>query len=219
MKSDESIQAKMYREIRQGDIFAKAHEYGLQYLQGAFDRNVYPTTQAIESLAVFDEHMPSSTSDASQIIDLLNDYGSPATVSQIGGRYFGFVCGSSVPAGLAAKSLATYWDQNAAMHVLSPIASKLEVVVLDVKMPGMDGIETLREIKLRHPLVEVIMLTGHATVETAIEGMKLGAFDYLMKPCDIDTLVAKVEAAAARKAEHDEKIVQARIKEITDRQA
>jgi len=50
----------------------------------------------------------------------------------------------------------------------------------------MDGIETLREIKRRHPLVEVVMLTGHATVETAIEGMKLGAFDYLMKPCDMD---------------------------------
>jgi DNA-binding NtrC family response regulator len=94
---------------------------------------------------------------------------------------------------------------------------KLEVVILDVKMPGMDGIETLREIKTRHPLVEVIMLTGHATVETAIEGMKLGAFDYLMKPCDVDVLVAKVEEAAARKRDHEEKIVQARIKEITDR--
>jgi len=95
---------------------------------------------------------------------------------------------------------------------------RLEVVILDVKMPGMDGIETLREIKTQHPLVEVVMLTGHATVETAIEGMKLGAFDYLMKPCDIDVLVAKVEAAAARKDEHEEKITQARIKEITDRQ-
>jgi DNA-binding NtrC family response regulator len=93
----------------------------------------------------------------------------------------------------------------------------LEVVILDVKMPGMDGIEALREIKARHPLMEVIMLTGHATVESAIEGMKLGAFDYLMKPCDLDTLVAKVEDAAARKRDHEEKITQARIKEITQR--
>jgi DNA-binding NtrC family response regulator len=93
----------------------------------------------------------------------------------------------------------------------------LEVVVLDVKMPGMDGIAALREIKAGYPLVEVIMLTGHATVESAIEGMKLGAFDYLMKPCEIDDLVTKVEDAAARKLAHEEKITQARIKEITQR--
>jgi len=94
-----------------------------------------------------------------------------------------------------------------------------EVVILDVKMPGMDGIETLREIKKRFPLIEVIMLTGHATVESAIEGMKLGAFDYLMKPCEIDQLVSKVKEAAARKRQHEEKIMQARLKEITMRRA
>ena len=93
----------------------------------------------------------------------------------------------------------------------------VEVVILDVKMPGMDGIETLQEIKKRHPLVEVIMLTGHATVESGIEGMKMGAFDYLMKPCDMDVLVSKVGEAAARKRQHEEKIVNARVKEITSR--
>lgn len=95
--------------------------------------------------------------------------------------------------------------------------SDIEVVILDVKMPGMDGIETLKGIKNKFPLVEVIMLTGHATVESAIEGMKLGAFDYLMKPCEIEILVAKVSEAAARKRRHEEKIVQARLKEITKR--
>jgi len=95
--------------------------------------------------------------------------------------------------------------------------SAVEVVILDVKMPGMDGIETLREIKARHPLVEVVMLTGHATVETAIEGMKLGAFDYLMKPCDLDQLISKVKQAAARKREQENKIIEARLKEITSR--
>ncbi len=93
----------------------------------------------------------------------------------------------------------------------------LEVVILDVKMPGMDGIDTLREIKKGHPLVEVIMLTGHATVESAIEGMKLGAFDYLLKPCDIDVLLGKVKEAADRKWAHEEKIQEARIREITRR--
>jgi len=94
---------------------------------------------------------------------------------------------------------------------------RVEVVILDVKMPGMDGIETLKEIKKAFPLVEVIMLTGHATVESAIEGMKLGAFDYLMKPSDIDLLVKKVTEAAAKKRRHEEKIIEAQMRDITTR--
>ena len=95
----------------------------------------------------------------------------------------------------------------------------VEVVILDVKMPGMDGSETLKEIKRRYPLVEVIMLTGHATVESGIDGMKLGAFDYLMKPCDMDQLISKVKEAAAKKRQHEDKIIEARMKEITSRRA
>ena len=94
---------------------------------------------------------------------------------------------------------------------------RIEVVILDVKMPGMDGIEALTEIRKNHPLLEVIMLTGHATVESAIDGMKQGAFDYLMKPCDIDHLISKVAEAVARKRQHENKIVEARMKEITGR--
>ncbi len=74
-----------------------------------------------------------------------------------------------------------------------------DVVILDVRMPGMDGIETLREIKKKKPLTEVIMLTGHASVETGIQGMQLGAFDYLMKPIALDELLEKVRQAYARK--------------------
>ena len=81
-----------------------------------------------------------------------------------------------------------------------------DVVVLDVKMPGMDGLEALRQIKERHPLVEVIMLTGHANVEVAIEGMELGAFDYLMKPTELDELLFKLQDACARKALQEGKI-------------
>ena len=90
----------------------------------------------------------------------------------------------------------------------------LDVVILDVKMPGMDGLETLKEIKKKFPLLEVVMLTGHATVESAIEGMKFGAFDYLMKPCDIEQLMGKVNEATCKKRDHEEKIREAQIKEV-----
>ena len=93
----------------------------------------------------------------------------------------------------------------------------IEVVILDVKMPGKNGIAVLQEIKRVHPLMEVIMLTGHATVESAIDGMKMGAADYLMKPCDVDILMAKVTESASARRRHEEKIIAARIKEITSR--
>ena len=109
------------------------------------------------------------------------------------------------------RVIAAYSGQEA----LETLAKNrnLDVVILDVKMPGMDGIETLKEIRKANPLTEVVMLTGHATVESAIEGMKLGAFDYLMKPCDIDQLVAKVNEAAEKKRQHQEKIKEAQVRE------
>lgn len=69
-----------------------------------------------------------------------------------------------------------------------------DVVILDVVMPGMGGLETLRRIKETHPHIQVIMLTGHASTKEGIEGMRLGAFDYLMKPVDIEELIAKMKA-------------------------
>ena len=115
-------------------------------------------------------------------------------------------------------SIVTSFSGSEALDVLEKDRS-VEVTILDVKMPGMDGIETLGEIRKRFPLVEVIMLTGHATVETGIEGMKLGAFDYLMKPCDMDVLMDKLKEAVAKKRKHAEKLIEARVKEITTRRA
>jgi DNA-binding NtrC family response regulator len=75
----------------------------------------------------------------------------------------------------------------------------VDVAVVDVKMPGMDGLQTLRALKGCDAMIEVIMLTGHASVESGVEGMRGGAFDYVVKPCDISDLVMKIEDAYQRK--------------------
>ena len=92
---------------------------------------------------------------------------------------------------------AVHSGEDALRHLAD---NPTDVVVLDVKMPGMDGIEALREIKARLPLVEVIMLTGHASVEVAIGGMESGAFDYLMKPVEFDELLYKIQDAHRKKS-------------------
>jgi DNA-binding NtrC family response regulator len=84
--------------------------------------------------------------------------------------------------------------------------SKIEVVVLDIRMPGIDGLQTLVEIKKAYPLVEVIILTGHSTMDDAIKGMRLGAFDYLGKPCDIDRLISRLEEAVEKKRKCEDRL-------------
>ncbi|MFN2122867.1 MAG: response regulator, partial [Candidatus Promineifilaceae bacterium] len=86
------------------------------------------------------------------------------------------------------------------------VLPEIDVVILDIKMPGMDGIETLKQIKTRFPVVEVILLTGHGAIDTAVKGLKLGAFDYLLKPADFDELTAKLEAARKQKDAHAERL-------------
>jgi DNA-binding NtrC family response regulator len=89
---------------------------------------------------------------------------------------------------------------NSGLEAIAKIQEfPVDVVVLDVRMPGMNGIETLKEIKKIKPSVEVIMLTAHADVQVAIEGMELGAFDYLMKPMEIDDLLYKLQDAYKKK--------------------
>ena len=88
----------------------------------------------------------------------------------------------------------------------------IDVVILDIRMPGMDGIDTLKQIKKLYPIVEVIMLTGHGSTQTAVEGMKLGAFDYMIKPADFDEIKLKIYNARTRKDEQEERIRQAEVK-------
>lgn len=90
-------------------------------------------------------------------------------------------------------SVLTANSGEAALAILAD--NPMDVVLLDVKMPGMDGMEALTRIKEAHPRVEVIMLTGHANVDVAIRGMEQGAFDYLMKPAEMDDLYYKIQDA------------------------
>ena len=108
--------------------------------------------------------------------------------------------------------IAKAFDGDQAVETVSKAG--VDVVVLDVLMPGKDGLSTLREIKQVKPLVEVIMLTGNATVTSAIEGLQSGAYDYLMKPTETKDLIAKIVLAYKRKVEQEERIRQAHIESI-----
>lgn len=89
-----------------------------------------------------------------------------------------------------------------------------DVVILDVKMPGMDGIETLREIKKRKPLTEVIMLTGHGSVDSGIQGLQLGAYNYVMKPVPLDELLSQMNQAYERKLIEEERKLKSEAEEV-----
>jgi len=120
------LQKEMFAQIQTRELFEQAKSYAYAYLDSVFDRNVFPTGEAINSLQIFDEPLPAAPGDPGEILRWLHEYGSPATSTITGGRYFGFVNGSSVPTSLAARWLSDVWDQNAALYVISPIASQLE---------------------------------------------------------------------------------------------
>jgi len=122
------LRDQLFQQMEQKDLFDQARDYAFDYIDHSLERNVFPSNQAIHNLSQFDENLPESTTDPSQVINQLHQHGSPATVSQIGGRYFGLVNGGIIPVSLATKWLSDAWDQNTPLYVTSPIVSKLEEV-------------------------------------------------------------------------------------------
>jgi len=123
------IQDQLFSEMRDETVFELSKKYGLEYVEEIFERKVFPDKKALDGLSVFEEPLQENFCTSAEILDKLHKYGAPASVAQLGGRYFGFVDGSVVPAGLAARLLSDFWDQNTAMYAMSPVASKLEEVV------------------------------------------------------------------------------------------
>jgi glutamate/tyrosine decarboxylase-like PLP-dependent enzyme len=118
----------MFAQIADKMLFEQAKSYAYAYMDVVNRRRVFPDEDALGKLAAFDEPLPQHPQPATEILKQLDTYGSPATVAQTGGRYFGFVNGNAVPVALAARWLSDIWDQNPALYVISPIVAKLEQV-------------------------------------------------------------------------------------------
>ena len=123
-----SIRDLMFAQTADKTLLEQAKSYAYAYMDAANQRRVFPDNAAIERLAIFDEAVPADPQSASEVLKLLDEVGSPATVAQTGGRYFGFVNGNAIPAAVAARWLADVWDQNAVLHIASPTVAKLEQV-------------------------------------------------------------------------------------------
>lgn len=122
------IQSRMFDELKQKSLLKLAHEYAEVYLGTLAERPVFPDQKALAELTRFDEPLPDSPQAGEAVLHQLHAYGSPATVAQTGGRYFGFVNGGVIPTALAARWIADTWDQNPALYVISPVVAKLEQV-------------------------------------------------------------------------------------------
>lgn len=112
----------------------------------------------------------------------------------------------------AGHRVRSAYDGDAALAALDQ--AECDVVLLDIRMPGKDGITVLKAMKAAHPVVEVILLTGHGTIDTSVEGLKSGAFDYIQKPAKFDELLGKLEAARERKATHEDRIRRAEARSL-----
>ncbi|MBW1911473.1 MAG: aspartate aminotransferase family protein [Deltaproteobacteria bacterium] len=126
MENKINIREQMFLQRENKEIFEMAKSFAYTYIEKINDRPVFPSVKSIQQLSVFDEPLPEKPCNPKETLNLLDKYGSPSTVAQTGGRYYGFVNGSSISFALAAKWLSDIWDQNCALYVMSPIVSRLE---------------------------------------------------------------------------------------------
>ena len=111
------------------ELLAETAVRAARYINRIDQRAVVPSSESIAHLESMGGPLPERPCDPAEVLALLDDVGSPSTVTTTGGRYFGFVIGGTLPAALAANWLAGAWDQNAAMQVMSPVAAKVEDIV------------------------------------------------------------------------------------------
>ena len=128
MKNKPTLQEQMYALAANREIFEQAKSYALDYLDGVFEREVFPTDEALDNLARFEEPLPDAPGDPQALLRMLHEAGSPATVAHTGGRFFGLVMGSVFAPVIAAKWLADVWDQASTLYVTSPLMSQLETI-------------------------------------------------------------------------------------------
>src|SRR5712675_2180907 len=124
------MQTEVVARSASDDALSFAAERARRYVQEIVERRVAPEASAVAALATFHEKFPETGSDPREVIRKLDEFGSPATVATTGGRYFGFVTGGASPASLAASWLASAWDQNAGLRVMSPVGVELEDIAL-----------------------------------------------------------------------------------------
>ena len=122
------IQESMFRDMQNKDIFDQAKKNAFTYADQVDQMPVYPSEENINGLQVFQEPMPTDPCEASEVLELLQQHGAPATIAQTGGRYFGFVNGGVVPAAVAAQWMADMWDQCGGLYLTSPVNALLETV-------------------------------------------------------------------------------------------
>lgn len=122
------LRKKMLKELEGKELFIQAQEYSFKYIDGIETMDVYPSEANLHQLNHFEEPLQEETITAKEVIDQLNQFGTPGTIAQTGGRYFGFVNGGAVPVSLGAKWLSDVWDQCGGLYLTSPVNAKLEAV-------------------------------------------------------------------------------------------